>query len=63
MYSTTYLAQIVALIGFGLKLFKVEIGTEELTNAVAAAMALGGFLWTLYQRHKRGDINVLGVKQ
>lgn len=63
MYSTTYVAQIVVLIGFALKLFNVEIATEELTNLVTAAMVLGGALWTLYKRWKQGDITMAGVKK
>lgn len=62
MYSTTYLAQIVILVAFALKVFKIEISTEELTTIISSIMVLGGALWTLYQRHKKGDINVVGVK-
>lgn len=59
--STTYVAQYVVLLGFALKLFKVEISSEELTTIVTAVMVLGGSLWTLYQRFKRGDVNVVGA--
>lgn len=63
MYSTTYLSQIVVLVGFALKVFKIEIPTEELTTIVSSIMVLGGALWTLYQRHKQGDINLVGIKK
>lgn len=68
-YSTEYVAQVVVLLGFALKLFKVEIATEELTSIVSAIFVIGGSAYTLCKRYARGkagiqpEVTVLGFKK
>lgn len=61
--DSTQLANYVALIGFVLKLLKVNIGTEEVTQALTASMVLGGLFVSWYNRYKQGDLTLSGFKK
>jgi len=68
-YSTEYAAQLAVLVGFILKLFKIEIAGDELTTVISALLVVGGSAYTLYQRYARGqegtqsEVTVLGVRK
>lgn len=58
-YSTEYAAQIAIILGFALKLFKINIASDDLTNIVSAVLVLGGAIFTAYKRWKHGADGVL----
>jgi hypothetical protein len=57
-FSTEYIAALAIVIVGILKLFKVDIGTSEITSIITAILGA----WVMIRRFKRGDINVAGVK-
>lgn len=61
--STTYIAQIVAVLSFFLPKWGISVGSDELTQIVQAVVILGAALWTLYQRNKRGDVTLAGIRK
>lgn len=61
--STTYIAQVVALLAFFLPKWGISIGSEELTGIVQAVAVLGAALWTLYRRYKVGDLTIVGSRR
>lgn len=58
-FSQEYLGAIVILLVQVLKMFGVELATEEVTTIVTGAVAL----WVAIRRFSKGDINMGGVKQ
>lgn len=62
-YSTEYVAQLVVIVGFVLKLFKIEISSEELTTLISASLVVIGTGYTFYKRWKRGDVTPLGFRK
>lgn len=63
--SKTYIAAGVSFLAFIAQLLHTELpyGQEEIVNAISIVVALGGFLWTIYERYKKGDITPLGKKK
>ena len=61
--SQTYLAQIVAALVVVLPWFGLNLGSEEVTQLAQGVLLLGTVAWTLYRRHKAGDVSVLGVRK
>lgn len=62
-YSTEYVAQLAILVGFVLQLFKVEIASEELQMLINAVLVVGGSVYALYKRYKKGDVTPLGFRK
>lgn len=68
-YSTEQAANIAVALGFILKLFKIEIATQEISDFVSAVLVLGGLGWSWYKRWKNGKegklapVNVLGFRK
>lgn len=62
--SKTYIAAAVSLLAFIAQALHTELpyGQEEIVNAVSIIVAVGGFIWTIYERFKKGDVTVLGKK-
>lgn len=56
--SQQYIGSIVILLVSLLKMFKIDIGNEELTAILTGAVAL----WVAIRRYKQGDITVVGSK-
>ena len=62
-FSATQAGNYAALLGFVLTLLKVNIGNEELTQAVSAVLVLAGLGTSWYQRFKRGDLTLGGFRK
>lgn len=65
-YSTTQatnLASIAGVIVMLLGVFHIEIGTEEVTALIGAAMTLYGIGSNWYHRYKKGDLTLGGFKK
>lgn len=60
--SKTYLAAIVSFLGFIAQLFHTQLpySEGEIVNALSIVVALAGFLWTIYERIKKGGITWYG---
>lgn len=58
-FSQEYLGAIVILLVQVLKMFGVELATEEVTTIVTGVVAL----WVAIKRYSKGDISMGGVKQ
>lgn len=56
--SQQYVGSIVILLISLLKVFKIDIGNEELTAIITGVIAL----WVAVKRFQKGDINMAGVK-
>lgn len=56
--SQQYIGSIVVLLISLLKMFKIDIGNEELTAIITGAVAL----WVAIRRYKQGDISVVGSR-
>ena len=63
MFSLTQTGNYVALIGFFLGLFKVNIATEEIGKFVEAAMILIGLIVSWVGRYRQGDLTLLGFRK
>lgn len=61
--SSEYLAVIVGVISFILQYFKINIGTEDITNVVTALAGAYSAVYLLVKRYKRGGVTVLGVRK
>jgi cadmium resistance protein CadD (predicted permease) len=57
--SQEYIGSIVILLISVLKLFKIELGNEEVTAIVTGVVAL----WVAIRRFSKGDITVGGVRK
>lgn len=62
MFSTTYIAAVVAILAQILPFFGIIVGTEELTTTLQTIVTVVSGLWIMKERLGRGDISVLGVK-
>lgn len=58
MISQQYIGSIVILLISLLKVFKIDIGNEELTTIITGGVAL----WVAIKRFQKGDITVAGLK-
>lgn len=63
MYSQTYLAIIVSVLGSLLPKLGVTVGSEELTSAVSLLFTIGGALWALVRRYQAGGVGTLGFRK
>lgn len=43
--------------------FDVKITESEVSTMVASFIALGGIFASIWGRYRRGDVNMLGIKQ
>lgn len=43
--------------------FDVKITESEVSTMVASFIALGGIFGSIWGRYRRGDVNMLGIKQ
>lgn len=61
MYSQTYSAVIIALLGW------LNLGTlvtnDEVGAIIDGVLQLGGLIWVIVRRYQKGDVSVLGVKR
>lgn len=65
-YSTTQatnLATIVGVLGFVLNYFHVNIGSDELTQVISAALIIFGAVSGWYHRYKKGDLTLAGFRK
>lgn len=56
--SQQYIGSIVILLISLLKMFKIDIGNDELTAIITGGIAL----YVAIKRYQKGDINVAGIK-
>ena len=61
--SLTQAGNYAALVGFVLKLLNINIGTDEITQAVTALMVLGGLAASWYGRYRVGDLKLSGLRK
>jgi len=59
MFSQEYIAALAIVVVGVLKLFKIDVGTEEIS---AAIVGLAG-IWVMIRRFNKGDITVLGARK
>lgn len=57
MISQQYLGALTILLVSGLKLFGVELATEEVTTIVTGLLAL----WVAIRRFSKGDVTPMGA--
>jgi len=62
-YSKTYTGVIVIALAELLKWFGIEVGGEALTTTVLTLFQIGGGILVLWERVKKGGVNILGVKK
>ena len=62
-FSTEQAANIAALIGFVLSVLKINIGSEEIGQAVGAVLVLGGLVYSWVKRYQRGDLRLSGFRK
>ena len=62
-FSLTQSGNLVVLLGFILKVLGVEIGTEEVTKFVEAALVLIGLIVSWVGRWRKGDLTILGFRK
>lgn len=65
-YSQTQLSNIATFAGLlviFLAKFGVKIGTEELTFFIGAALSVGFTIYNYYQRWKKGDLTLGGIRK
>ena len=60
--SLTQVGVYVSIIGFAVQFFKLNIGSEEITQAVTAVITLVGLGTAWYGRYRRGDLTIAGFK-
>ena len=53
----------VAIIGFILSLFKINIATEEVSRFVEAAAVIVGLAISWYGRYRIGDLKISGARK
>lgn len=60
--SKIFLAAIVSFLGFIAQLFHTQLpySEGEIVNALSIIVALAGFLWTIYERVKKGGVKWWG---
>jgi len=63
MFSLTQASNYVALLGFLLGIFQVNIATEELSKFVEAVMVIGGLVSSWYGRYRIGDLTKFGARK
>lgn len=65
-YSQTYAANITALAGFVvimLKGFGFDIAESDAAFVIGVLFNVGGIVWALYHRNKKGDVKPLGGRK
>lgn len=61
--STEYIAILAGAISFILKYFKIDIGSEEITNTLTLVVGAISAVYLLVKRYKRGGITPLGFRK
>ncbi|MDI6820922.1 MAG: hypothetical protein QMD65_01960 [Patescibacteria group bacterium] len=61
--SVTQIGNYVALTSFILGLFKINIATEELSQAFTAVFVLVGLAISWYGRFRKGDLTPIGRRK
>ena len=56
-----YISGIAIFVVAILKLFKVDVGTEEITNLLVGLVGVIGGIIVIVKRFKQGDINAFGA--
>jgi hypothetical protein len=59
-FSTTYISTIVMLLALLFKTAGLNIGNEQITTAIEVIAALCAATKILYERFKKGGINIFG---
>lgn len=65
-YSQTQLSNLTSLAGvivLILNHFKINIGTDDITAFLGAAVTLGGLVWGWFHRYQKGDLTVAGFRK
>lgn len=65
-YSTTQSTNLTAIVGvlvLVLNQFNVNIGSEELTLVLGAALSIGGVLMNWWNRYQKGDLTLGGFRK
>ena len=62
-YSKTYLGVLVVALAGLAKSLGLEIGSEAITTTVLTMAQFVGGLLVLFERYKKGGVNILGVKK
>ena len=57
--SQEYIAALAIVIVGVLKLFKVDIGTAEVSQILTAGLGI----WIMIRRYQRGDITLTGIRK
>ena len=65
-YSTTQATNIAGLVGvivLILQHFKINIGSDDLSTLIGAALTIGAIIRSWIQRHKQGDLTLGGFRK
>lgn len=62
-FSSQYLSAIVIILVSVLPKFGVQVGSDELTSWLQAALTVAGGIIIMIKRFKQGGISVLGVRK
>lgn len=60
--APSYIATVAALLAQVLKLLGIEVGDEQLTNAIVTIITIGAGLVVVFRQLTEGHSNVFGVK-
>lgn len=60
--APSYIATIAALLAQVLKLLGIEVGDEQLTNAIVTVITIGAGLVVVFRQLTEGRSNLFGVK-
>ena len=61
--SPTYLSAIIVVLASMFQIFKINIGSEELTPIIEGLVAGIGGIIILVRRYQKGDIKISGVRK
>ena len=59
-FAPEYVSSLIIVLVAVLKLFKVQVGTEEITNIIGSLITAIGGIIIIVKRQKVGDINSFG---
>jgi len=60
--APSYIATVAALLAQVLKLIGIEVGDEQLTNAIVTIITIGAGLVVVFRQLTEGRSNLFGVK-
>jgi len=61
--SSTIGAVLLQILAVVLPWFGITVGTEALTTTIQTFVLIAGGLWIWFERVKRGDVNLFGVRK